>query len=237
MSKKCSFSECNSFTVNKFCSRSCAAKQNNVIFPKRKSMRVCQRCSTPVQTRVKYCSQRCRTAPLVTVSETVFREICAESIAYTDFAQKIFSLQNGSDGKPDIVFVKQVRRLATFFNVDTSHFLGQASNSVKALLVERMTVQEFVDLLEVSSSLKNYKEQLFSFGIKERKCERQGCELTEGFGSPAILELDHIDGDKTNNKLDNLRVLCLQCHAQTPTWRRRKSSLTPGAKAPWEMVP
>lgn len=37
-----------------------------------------------------------------------------------------------------------------------------------------------------------------------------------------VLELDHIDGDKKNNKRENLRMLCPNCHSQTPTFRRRK---------------
>ena len=35
------------------------------------------------------------------------------------------------------------------------------------------------------------------------------------------LELDHIDGDRYNNNFDNLRILCPNCHSQTPTFRGR----------------
>jgi uncharacterized membrane protein len=38
------------------------------------------------------------------------------------------------------------------------------------------------------------------------------------------LEMEHIDGDSKNNVRDNLKLLCPNCHAQTPTWRRRKTS-------------
>ena len=41
---------------------------------------------------------------------------------------------------------------------------------------------------------------------------------------PITLELDHIDGDRFNNDFANLRVLCPNCHSQTPTFRRKKSS-------------
>ena len=40
------------------------------------------------------------------------------------------------------------------------------------------------------------------------------------------LELEHIDGDRLNNCLENLKLLCPNCHALTPTWRRCKSSLS-----------
>ena len=41
-------------------------------------------------------------------------------------------------------------------------------------------------------------------------------------GSPLTLELDHIDGDRLNNELANLRLLCPNCHAQTETSNRKK---------------
>ena len=61
--------------------------------------------------------------------------------------------------------------------------------------------------------------------ISERgyKCEK--CQLPEWQGQPITLELDHIDGIKKNNTRDNLRLLCPNCHAQTPTWRKKKSAL------------
>jgi 5-methylcytosine-specific restriction endonuclease McrA len=37
-----------------------------------------------------------------------------------------------------------------------------------------------------------------------------------------VLELDHIDGDCLNNRLENLRWLCPNCHSQTPTYKNRK---------------
>lgn len=53
------------------------------------------------------------------------------------------------------------------------------------------------------------------------------CRNTEWQGSPIPLELEHVDGDRTNNDLANLSLLCCNCHALTSTWRRRKSSLRP----------
>ncbi|KRC59040.1 hypothetical protein ASE14_14675 [Agromyces sp. Root81] len=41
-------------------------------------------------------------------------------------------------------------------------------------------------------------------------------------GRPLTLELDHVDGDRLNNELSNLRLLCPNCHAQAETSNRRK---------------
>ena len=58
------------------------------------------------------------------------------------------------------------------------------------------------------------KKKLFEDGLKEKKCER--CGLTVWMRAPIPLELHHIDGDKFNNALPNLEILCSNCHALTP---------------------
>ena len=52
----------------------------------------------------------------------------------------------------------------------------------------------------------------------EFKCSQCGFCKTRSCGG-SILEIDHIDGDHTNNQRQNLRVLCPNCHALTPNFR------------------
>ena len=47
------------------------------------------------------------------------------------------------------------------------------------------------------------------------------CHLASWNGRPIPLELDHVNGRRTDNRLDNLRILCPNCHAQTDTYRGR----------------
>lgn len=65
-------------------------------------------------------------------------------------------------------------------------------------------------------SLGKKRERLF----KEcnYSCSQCGYNKTRDCGG-IILEIDHIDGDHTNNSYDNLRVLCPNCHALTPNFR------------------
>lgn len=65
----------------------------------------------------------------------------------------------------------------------------------------------------------NLKQRLIADGVFDARCTT--CGLTEWLGGPIPLELDHIDGDRTNNLLANLRVLCPNCHALTGTYRGR----------------
>lgn len=54
---------------------------------------------------------------------------------------------------------------------------------------------------------------------KGEMCDR--CGTVEWFHETVPLEVDHIDGNSTNNELTNLRLLCPNCHAQTPTFKAR----------------
>ena len=54
------------------------------------------------------------------------------------------------------------------------------------------------------------------------------CGLAEWMGDKLTLEVDHIDGVKTNNALSNLRWLCPNCHSQTSTWKGRNINATVG---------
>jgi len=49
----------------------------------------------------------------------------------------------------------------------------------------------------------------------------QICNIKEWNGKKIILEVDHIDGDYSNNHVDNLRAICPNCHSQTNTYKNR----------------
>jgi len=60
------------------------------------------------------------------------------------------------------------------------------------------------------------KRYLFAEGIKENKCEK--CGITEWMDMPISCHLDHINGDSHDHRLENLRILCPNCHSQTETY-------------------
>lgn len=71
----------------------------------------------------------------------------------------------------------------------------------------------------------NTKARLLRDGLKPNRCER--CGLTEWQGKPLTLALHHINGDRLDNRLENLRLLCPNCHSQTDNFAGRNRPLTP----------
>ena len=66
------------------------------------------------------------------------------------------------------------------------------------------------------------KEELI---LKEQEGKCLGCKIEKIWNNePLVFELDHIDGNNQNELRENLRLLCPNCHSQTPTWRGRGSN-------------
>ena len=72
-----------------------------------------------------------------------------------------------------------------------------------------MPVEEYIKSNCVKSSI--LKEKLIKENYKENKCEK--CGLSEWFGIKLVLELHHEDGNHYNNSIDNLKILCPNCHS------------------------
>ena len=84
----------------------------------------------------------------------------------------------------------------------------------------KWTLEEY---LQNSSDIQTnkVKKKILEEGIKEHKCEC--CGLTTWLNQPIPLELHHIDGDRTNNKIENYQLLCPNCHAFTDSYREKNS--------------
>jgi hypothetical protein len=60
------------------------------------------------------------------------------------------------------------------------------------------------------------------FDDQDGKC--RNCKNSHWMGELITLELEHIDGDSSNNKRENVELLCPNCHSLTPTWRGRNKA-------------
>jgi hypothetical protein len=66
------------------------------------------------------------------------------------------------------------------------------------------------------NSRAHLKDRLIRAGLLKDECSI--CSISEWRGRKLVLELDHIDGDGRDNRLENLRLLCPNCHSQTDTF-------------------
>ena len=101
--------------------------------------------------------------------------------------------------------------------LDTTHFVGQgwARGLAGRGGFNKRPLEE---LLVKGSSIGGSRllRRLMKEGLKEPSCEE--CQRARWRGQPIPLHLDHINGDPTDNRLENVRALCPNCHALTPTY-------------------
>ena len=70
------------------------------------------------------------------------------------------------------------------------------------------------------------KGRLLRSGLKEARCDE--CGIDAWRGEPIALELHHVNGDGQHNRLENLRLLCPNCHSQTENWGGRAKRVRRG---------
>ncbi len=82
------------------------------------------------------------------------------------------------------------------------------------------TIEDFLnEKITIGKSI--LKKRLIDEGYLKYICSE--CGIDSWCNKILTLELDHVDGNKKNNKLENLRLLCPNCHSQTITYRNKKN--------------
>jgi 5-methylcytosine-specific restriction endonuclease McrA len=84
-------------------------------------------------------------------------------------------------------------------------------------------------LLAAPRNRNHLKKRLVSLGLLSRRC--QACGLTDWRDRPLALELHHINGDGKDNRLENLALLCPNCHSQTDSWGGRNRPRAAGIRS------
>ena len=133
-------------------------------------------------------------------------EIVKNSQSMREVARKMGYAQDGGGA------IKSLHKMCEELKLDTSHFLGQGWNKENY----------DYELFTIDSNKKNGITTLKPLmKLRGRKCEC--CGLEQWLGEPINLEIHHINGNRKDNRLVNLQLLCPNCHSYTENWRGRKS--------------
>lgn len=128
-------------------------------------------------------------------------EFVQESYSYATLAEKLgYNKNTGSYSRSMKIMIEEL-------SLDISHFIGQGWNN------GNFDYGRFRNGVAIKSS-KAIDALVF---IRGHRCE--GCGEEQWLGQPIPLEVHHEDGDQLNNEMENLKLLCPNCHALTDNYR------------------
>lgn len=133
---------------------------------------------------------------------------------------------------------KTIKSKLKLWNIDATHFTGQGWNV--GLKYKPFNKSTPIDKILVENSTytntNQLKQKLFKCGLKEKKCEK--CGLTHWLGMELSLELHHINGNNLDHRIENMIILCPNCHSLTPHYRgsNNKSAINKHRKSEFEKI-
>jgi hypothetical protein len=130
--------------------------------------------------------------------------------------EEIISLINENRPKAYICKILKCRpsTLETFLKKNNIIYKGNQTNKGYKINIYKRSIYDYLKNDGPSIQSHILRLRLIKENIKKKKCEN--CNLENWLGNEIPLELHHIDGNRFNNELNNLQILCPNCHSLTP---------------------
>lgn len=146
-----------------------------------------------------------------TITDEQFIQAIKSSFSVREAVSKLDLAHAGGSYK---FFWKRAKEL----NADTSHFRGKGwLKGRKHNFSKKIPLSEILIENSLYTSTNHLKKRLIKEGILINKCSK--CQLTGIWnGEPIVLQMDHINGVCDDHRIENLRLLCPNCHSQTSTY-------------------
>lgn len=146
------------------------------------------------------------------ICRTELEELVKSSISYSEVLRKLGYHVTG--GEP----WKNLKNRLLELNIDVSHFKGKShgTSNTKKYLLEEILVRD-----STYTNKTQLKKRLIDEGVFKYKCDI--CGISEWNNRPLSLQLHHINGVNNDNRIENLQLLCPNCHSQTDTFSGRNT--------------
>lgn len=141
------------------------------------------------------------------MTDQEFIEICKNSNSMSAAAAKIG------------IHFNTFKRKAVKLGCYNTNQAGKGVNKPKAEGNGKIPLEDILEGKQPQYQTFKLKNRLIETGLKVNQCEE--CGISEWNDKPIKIELDHINGIRTDHRLENLRMLCPNCHSQTNTFRAK----------------
>ena len=154
---------------------------------------------------------------------------CGKEITEGDYRKK-FCNSSCAASYNDKMYVKKIKKVRYCLNCGKEIERGNFCNNTcyakhnEKQYIERWKKGEETGLSGKYGIISSVKKYIFE--SRDNKCECCGKSYINPFTGLSVLQIHHIDGDCTNNKDENLKLLCPTCHAMTENFGSRNKNAT-----------
>ena len=162
------------------------------------------------------------------ISEKSHQRNLAKKIVDEEFKKKVLEIINDCNSYNEVCvklglkgvegYYKKIKKVIEEENIDISHF-GTLKRNYGGCFIKISDEEYFSE--NTNRNGVNLLNRLISSGYKKWECENPECKITEWHGNKVPLQVHHINGDHYDNRIENLQLLCPNCHVLTDNYSRK----------------